>query len=176
MLMTQDTSCSPGAPNWEKLSHEAKLRHGIPASLSQGMPKSGVVHNCKFRRKKKMAFDLQKNHIFTHTYAISSLALQLLFNKERDKTRRWNLKNREKKRTSHFPSCPTNRADPFTSQGKFYAKCIFSCWLCSPWIHSQIYQGRWLHWALFFLFCFVFPIRLLLKIFPFISMFYEENA
>ena len=53
MLMTQDTSCFPGALNWEKLSHEAKLRLGIPASLPWGMAKSGVVHNCKFRRKKK---------------------------------------------------------------------------------------------------------------------------
>ena len=52
MLMTQDTSCSLGALNWEKLSHEAKLRLGIPASLPWGMAKSRVVHNCKFRKKK----------------------------------------------------------------------------------------------------------------------------
>ena len=70
--MTQDTSCFPGALNWEKLSHEAKLRLGIPASLPWGMAKSGVVHNCKFRRKKK-AFDLQKNHIYLHTHMPSPL-------------------------------------------------------------------------------------------------------
>lgn len=72
--MTQDTSCFPGALNWEKLSHEAKLRLGIPASLPWGMAKSGVAHNCKFRwKKKKKAFDLQKNHIYLHTHMPSPL-------------------------------------------------------------------------------------------------------
>ena len=72
MLMTQDSSCSLGALNWEKLSHEAKLRHGIPASLSRGMPKSGVVHNCKFRRKKKW-HSIYRKIIYLHIHMPSPL-------------------------------------------------------------------------------------------------------
>lgn len=74
--------------------------------------------------KKKGIWFTEKSYIFTHTYAISSLVLQLLFNKERDKTRRWNLKNREKEKTSHFPSCPTEQP-PSLKKASFMLNAYF---------------------------------------------------
>ena len=121
-----------------------------------------------------MAFDLQKNHIFTHTYAISSLALQLLFNKERDKTRRWNLRNREKKKTSHFPSSLQTEQTPSLHKASFTLNAYFPTDSAHP--GSILRSTKADDCIEPCVFCFVFPIRLLLKIFPFISMFYEENA